>query len=440
MKPSTRRILTTAVMFLYLATVGQKAHAVVPAPDGCYPNYTTAEGCSALIFLTTGIGNTAIGWYSLFAVNDGSFNTGVGAGALAVNGAWNNTAVGAGAMLLNGSGAADVAVGTNALLYNVGGSANNAVGAFALYNNVTGNLNNAFGTYALSENILGSANTAIGDAALTNNDITANNTAWYNTAVGASALFSNTDGDSNTAVGNMALFSNETGFSNTAFGAGALANLSTGNNNVALGTSAGSFLTTGSFNIYINNDGLGVGNESHTIRIGTPGLDGPTYIAGIHGTIVSGGAAVLVSADGQLGTSTSSERFKEDIQPMDNASEAVFALKPVTFHYKKELDPNSTSQFGLVAEDVERVNPDLVARDRDGKPYTVRYEAVNAMLLNEFLKEHRKNEKQEATIADLKGEIATLSVMVKEQAAQIQKVSAQMQMSQAAAAVVANQP
>ena len=175
-------------------------------------------------------------------------------------------------------------------------------------------------------------------------------------------------------------------------------------------------------NIDIGANVDGVAGESNTIRIGNTDIT-DTFISGISGTTVASGAAVLVDSNGHLGTVTSSKRFKDNIKPMDKASEALLALKPVTFRYKKEIDPAGISQFGLVAEEVEKVNPDLVVRDQEGTPYTVRYEAVNAMLLNEFLKEHKKTEKLEATVASL---IAT----VKEQAAQIQKVSTQFESEQ----------
>src|SRR4029077_18254124 len=175
----------------------------------------------------------------------------------------------------------------------------------------------------------------------------------------------------------------------------------------------------------------GVAGESSTIRIGTTGVHTSTFIAGILGQPVAG-SAVFVNSAGQLGTVPSSERFKDNIRPMGKLSEALFALEPVTFHYKKELDAVGGSQFGLVAEEVEKVNPDLVVRDQEGKPYSVRYEAVNAMLLNEFLKEHRaflkeqrKVEVQEKTIAELKSGMTALAAMVKQQATQIQKVSGQ---------------
>ena len=193
--------------------------------------------------------------------------------------------------------------------------------------------------------------------------------------------------------------SNTTGNFNTATGHGALLNNTTGTGNIALGDAAGLNLTTGSNNIHIGN--LGSAGQANQIRIGTQGTQRSTFIAGIRGTTVPGGVGVVVDANGRLGTVTSSARFKDEIKAMDKASEAILALKPVTFRYKHELDPKGIPQFGLVAEQVEKVNPDLVARDDQGKAYTVRYEAVNAMLLNEFLKEHRKIEEQEATITQV---------------------------------------
>jgi O-acetylhomoserine/O-acetylserine sulfhydrylase-like pyridoxal-dependent enzyme len=208
-----------------------------------------------------------------------------------------------------------------------------------------------------------------------------------------------------------------------------------------LGEGAGNNLTTGDNNIDIGNGGFAA--EGNTIRIGA--LQTTTFIAGIHGVAVTG-SAVVVNSSGQLGVAPSSERFKEQIKPMDRASEAILALKPVTFHYKHELDPESIPQFGLVAEQVEKVNPDLVVRDAEGKVFTVRYEAVNAMLLNEFLKEHKKIEEQErklseqdrkvqeqeTSIAQLKKGMEVLTAQLHEQASQIQKVSAQLELSKTA--------
>ena len=219
----------------------------------------------------------------------------------------------------------------------------------------------------------------------------------------------------------------------------------TGSNNIAIGGSAGFSLTTGSNNIDIGN--VGVGGESTTIRIGAVGTHSNAYIAGINGVTVAAGIGVIVDSNGHLGTSTSSARYKENIQPMDKASEAILALKPVTFRYKKELDPKGIPQFGLVAEQVEKVDPELVAKDSDGKPYSVRYEAVNAMLLNEFLKEHRtvaeeanKNREQEATIRELKSAIAEQQKEIKALSANLQRVSNQLELVKPAPRVVMNNP
>jgi hypothetical protein len=283
-------------------------------------------------------------------------------------------------------------------------------------------------------------NTVLGEDALLNT------TGSNNTANGVSALFRNTTGDSNTANGFCALCFNTTGFNNTATGVGALslnttgsnntANgfgalgiNTTGSNNIALGASAGGNLTTGNNNIDIGSQG--VAGESKTIHIGKNGNQTRTFIAGINGATVPSGVGVIVGSNGQLGTVVSSARFKEAIKPMDKTSEAILALKPVTFRYKHDLDPESIPQFGLVAEDVEKVSPDLVARDEQGKPYTVRYEAVNVMLLNEFLKEHMTVKEQGAIIARQQKQIDALTTG-------LQKVSAQLEASKPAPRVVNN--
>jgi hypothetical protein len=261
-------------------------------------------------------------------------------------------------------------------------------------------------------------NTAEGTLALFSNT-----TGNANTAIGVGALYKNTTGTGNTATGMAALGSNTTGFANTAIGARALLN-ATGNYNVALGDSAGEFLTTGDNNIDIGYNVVGVITA--------------TYIGGISGRIVVGGAAVFVDSNGKLGTMTASTRFSDEIKPMDKASEAILTLKPVTFRCKQEIDPKRIRQFGLIAEEVEKVSPDLVGRDEKGKIYSVRYDAVNAMLLNEFLKEHKIVQEQGATISELKKELAALTATVKEQAAQIQKVSAQFEGSKPAPQTVSN--
>jgi hypothetical protein len=232
----------------------------------------------------------------------------------------------------------------------------------------------------------------------------------------------NTTGSGNTATGFQALVSTVDGNLNTAVGEQALQNNTSGSDNTALGAGAGNSLTTGSHNIVIG--ASGVAGESGTIRIGNNIHTTQAFIAGISGVTVPGGVAVIIDATGHLGTNVSSARFKNEIKPMDKASEAILALKPVTFRYKKELDPNGIPQFGLVAEEVAKVNPDLVARDAKGELYTVRYEAVNAMLLNEFLKEH-------ATVQELKKEIASLK-------AGLQKLSAQIDLGAPPLQTVAN--
>ena len=357
-----------------------------------------------------------------------------------------NTFLGDNALFSNISGSGNTAIGNNALYHNTTGNSNTANGDGALFYNTIGYTNTAVGSLALYGLTSGGGNTAVGGYALQSNTIGVNNTATgvytldstttgnQNTATGVSALLNNTIANNNTADGFQALRDN-TGASNTAIGSKALLRNSTGSSNIGLGVSAGANLTTGSNNIAIGN--FGVAAESNTIRIGQ--VQTRTFIKGISGVAIAG-AGVVVNANGQLGTSPCSARFKDEITPMDRTSEAILALKPVTFRYKQEIDADRAPQFGLVAEDVEKVNPDLVTRDADGKVYTVRYDAVNAMLLNEFLKEHKKVEEQdckmqeqEATIAqlrkDLRATVTQLTAQLEEQATQIQRVSAQLEMS-----------
>jgi len=425
----------------------QNAQAVVPAPDGGYPGFTTAEGTKALQNLTAGSANTAVGWFSLFSNAGGSFNTAAGAGSLLFNTADENTAFGAAALLFNSTGINNTAVGADALLHNTIAEENTATGAFALSSNTEGDFNTASGAFALWVNTIGERNTATGDSAMFSNTTGSRNTATGNTALGqnttghdntatgtgalaantvansntasgAGALGSNTTGPDNTADGFNALENNTTGSGNTAVGFTALQS-STGSGNTAMGDGALQFNTTGSFNIALGlsagfniiagNSNIDIGNigapgESTTIRVGTVGTQTATFIAGISGVTVPAGVAVIIDANGHLGTSVSSARFKDEIKPMDKASEAILALTPVTFHYKN--DSTDIPQFGLIAEEVAAVNPDLVVHDENGEIYTVRYDAVNAMLLNEFLKEHKKVEEQQATIAALESTIA----------------------------------
>jgi hypothetical protein len=386
-----------------------KARAVFPPPDGGYAGGNTAEGQAALLSLTTGSFNTGVGYLALRSNTEGVLNTAVGAGALLANLGADNTAVGAGALLSNGTGVNNTANGVLALFSNDVGQANTAIGSGALLSNTFSDGNTAIGFHALFGNTA-NENTATGDRALESNT-----TGNLNTANGGSGpLLHNTTGSGNTAIGAEALQSNTTGVNNTAVGGDALLNNATGGFNIAIGFSAGINLTTGDNNIDIGFDVAGVAGESDTIRIGNQNIDA-TYIHGISGATASGGAAVFINSDGKLGTMTSSARFKDEIKAIGNDSEAIYALKPVSFRYKAEIEPMRPLNFGLIAEDVEAVNPDLVVRDKEGKPYSVRYDQVNAMLLNEFLKEHRKVEQMQKQIESL--------------TAGVQKVSAQLELS-----------
>jgi uncharacterized coiled-coil protein SlyX len=400
------------VMLVALALASFGLPALVQAQDGDEGNNNTAEGAGALeTYIAT--------------ASSASADTAIGSGALNQDTTGGeNTATGAGALTVNSTGSDNTANGYLALEFNTTAAFNTATGAFALSNNTTGFSNTATGGAALQTNTTGNSNTATGEGALA-----ANTTGSNNTANGLSALETNRTGNQNTADGRNALLGNKTGSSN-----------------IALGYNAGANLTTGSNNIDIGN--IGVAGEAAKIRIGTAGTQKATFIAGISGVGVTG-ADVFVSSSGQLGVTLSSARFKQEIKAMDKASEAILALKPVTFRYKHELDPDGIPQFGLVAEQVEKVNPDLVVRDGDGKVMTVRYEAVNAMLLNEFLKEHRKVQelemnaaqqqkhfesalaKQETTIDKQQKQIAALT-------ATVQKVSDQIALGKAAPQLVAD--
>jgi hypothetical protein len=476
----TNRLLRKIFIFLACAVASlsilSPARAVSPPPDGGYPNGNTAEGDNALFSLTSGADNTAIGnsalfsnttgfrntangWQALYSNTTGFFNTADGYQALFSNkfGGYNtangyaalfsntsgafNTANGWQALYSNTNGRGNTATGASALQDNTSGGSNTANGFFALGNNTTGNRNTANGSQALQLNTIGNNNTAYGTNALFNNGtgsantatgfnaLVSNTTGEFNDASGYQALFSNTIGNHNTATGPNALLRNTTGLRNTANGASALNHNTTGSLNIAVGDSAGLNLTTGNNNIDIG--APGVAGESGVIRIGKTSTATATFISGISGKTVPNGVGVITNSSGQLGTVLSSARFKEAIKPMNKASEAILALKPVTFRYKHELDPDGVSQFGLIAEEVEKVNPDLVVRDADGKVNTVRYEAVNAMLLNEFLKAHRKLDQQQAMIDRQQKQIEALT-------ATVQKVSDQVALSKPAPQLVAN--
>ena len=479
LKTATPSLLIT----LALACVGllpPNAFGLVPPPDGGYPGGNTAEGQNALLSRTTGGFNTAIGWLSLRGLTTGSFNTGVGAGTLAVNNADQNTATGAGALLLNSSGTGNTANGAFALLNNTTGQGNTAIGTDALLNNITGNFstatgfgalvnnttnaNTANGALALQNNTTGFANTAIGGQALQSNQGGSNNTATgfqallfntadnttaygsqallsnttgtnntalgvvallnntagqSNTAIGRDALLNNTTGSFNTATGLGALFSNTNGVENVAIGDGALADNATGNDNTALGAGAGSGVTTASNVICIGFQVAGA-NVSDSCFIGN-------IYSNVQPIVGTDPDSVTISSSGRLGRgNVSSRRYKHDIKPIDSASEVLFALKPVSFRYNKQYDSTQTIAFGLIAEEVAEVNPDLVGRNPEGQPESVRYEQINAMLLNEFLKEHRR-------VQELEKQVEKLTVG-------LQKVSAQIEMSNSAARMVASKP
>jgi hypothetical protein len=383
------------VVMLLLASFGLAwlAHAVVPPPDGGYPGGNTAEGQAALLSLTSGGFNTAVGWLALRSNTENGFNTAVGAGALLANISAANTATGAGALLSTTTGGNNTASGALALFSNMTGQSNTATGAGALFSNTTSDNNTGTGFQALFSNTTGHDNTALGSAALGSNT-TANN----NTAIGSAALIGNVTGSDNTAVGLAAL------------------NSSAGSGNTALGSGAGNSVVMASNVICIGAAGADVNDSCYINNIwNQPG----------------GSQAVYVNSDGKLGAQVSSRRFKDDIKPVDKASEAIYALKPVSFRYKPEIEPTRPVGYGLIAEDVQKISADLVICGIDGQVNSVRYDAVNAMLLNEFLKEHRKNEKQEATITRLQKQIDALTES-------LQKVSAQLEVIKPAPQTVLN--
>jgi hypothetical protein len=388
------RLIVPLVVSFGLAPMAQ---AVGPDTEGSIPGSNNGEGIRVLVSRTTGVWNTGTGFEALNHLTAGN----------------QNTATGLRALFSDTSGGFNTATGVYSLYTNTTGFFNSATGAYSLANNTDGGYNTANGYSALYLNTEGLNNTATGFAALYNNT-----TGLNNTANGYQALLNNTQGGNNVAVGDGALYSNITGIGNTAIGNAALAN-SFVDNNTALGNLAGSGVTTASNVIAI---GANVSGED---------VSNTCYIGNIFSVTSAGATAVYVNSLGKLGTVVSSQRFKEEIKPMDKASEAILALKPVTFRYKQEIDPARSPQFGLVAEEVEKVNPDLVVRDAEGKVNTVRYEAVNAMLLNEFLKEHGKVEKLEATVAQQQEQIERLT-------AGLQKVSAQVEMSKPAPQTVAN--
>jgi trimeric autotransporter adhesin len=360
--------------------------AVNPPPGGGYPGFNTAVGQSALFSLTTGVWNTAIGGYTLFKDTTGSGNTAVGLGALGLNVSGNfNTAVGLGALFSN-NGDPTASEASN----------NCAFGAYALFANTTGYHNNAFGSSALALNTTGANNNAFGYQALVHHVSGSGNNAF-----GMWALCEDESGQGNNAFGFGALTANISGSGNTAAGDNALEHYS-GNSNTALGSRAGWLATSGSGNVYIGSGTDGVAGESNH-----------TYIRNINTAMVSGDAVTIDLFTGLLGHASSSRRYKEEVKPIGNDSEAIYRLRPVSFRYKKEINPGQSLEYGLIAEDVAEVNPNLAIRDGENRVESVRYNAVSAMLLNEFLKEHNtvqdrvgKMQEQENAIRQLEANAA----------------------------------
>ena len=366
---------------------------IIQAPTGASGNFSA--GLGALPPATTGTGDTAIGDGALQANTTGL----------------SNTAVGASALMSNTTGAGNTATGYQALFANTTGGSNTASGYRALYFNTTGTNNTASGDGALYHNTTGGGNTAIGE-----NAMISNTTGGANTASGLQALSSNTTGVDNTASGVYALGNNTSGNDNTASGEYALLGNTTGDGNIAIGYDAGVNVTNTSNNIEIGN--LGSATDSGVIRIGTEGTQGSAFIAGIWGatTQSSGAVPVLVDSNGNLGVMSSSRRYKEDIQDMAEASSGLLRLRPVTFHYKKPYsDGSQPVQYGLIAEEVAEVYPDLVAHSADGQIETVKYQVLDSMLLNEL-------QKQSATIAAQKEQIEDQQQQIRSLAERLTKL------------------
>jgi hypothetical protein len=371
MKPSSYRLkanLLTTTAAAGLLALGLQSSAIAQ---------NTAYGTGALASTTTGADDSAFGFNALNANTLGVGNTATGTAALELNttGRW-NTATGGYALNQNDSGYFNTATGYQALLSNTYGVANTAGGYLALFSNTSGNENTATGSTTLHNNTTGSDNTASGNR----------------------ALYFNTTGNGNVANGNEALFANRSGNNNTADGDYALSESVTGHNNVAIGRSAGGILTTGSNNIDIGNTGV-LPDESDTIRIGTGAVHKRVVIAGIVNSAVVGWP-VYVNANGRLGIQPSSIRFKEDVRDMGASSDRIMKLRPVTFRYKS--DPSGARQYGLVAEEVESVYPELVMHDEKGRIMGVRYDLLPAILLNQM---KRDDARKDARIASLQRQV-----------------------------------
>jgi hypothetical protein len=376
----------------------------------------TGVGASALTAVTTGDNNTAFGTSALGANTTANGSSAFGWSALAVSTGTQNQAFGSAALFSNTTGTANSAFGLAALRANTTANNNSAFGYGTLYDNTIGTQNEGFGYEALFANTTGNGNAAFGTGALYQNTTGGSSTkTGGNAAFGNFALFTNTTAGSNSAFGFSALYTNTTGASNVAVGSGALQLLKTGSGNIAIGTGAGGNLNTAESNdIYIGDSGIA--GESGTIRIGYIKNVTAAYIAGIYGNTSANGSEVFVNATGQLGTVKSSLRYKHEIADMGDESDVLMKLRPVAFYYKPELDDTQTRQYGLVAEEVAKVAPELVAFNEDGTSETVRYHFVNAMLLNEVQKQRQRiedqqetNEQQSNTIAQQQAEIQDLA-------------------------------
>jgi hypothetical protein len=427
-----------------------------PNPPGVCFGQNTAVGQDALFNVTSGVWNVGVGVDALFNTADGNQNTGVGYQTL-----FSNT-----------SGDHHTGLGSQALFNNTTGNDNVGVGFRTLYTNTTGNRNTGMGFRSLAFNDIGNDNTAVGWNALYNNRMDSNE----NTAIGYGALFLNTTGDRNVAVGFQALYNNSTagnsgnavgyqalfnsnGFFNNAFGWRALFGVTTGENNVAFGDEAGQNLTTGNENTMIGKfTGGNTTTADNVVCLGAfaagENFSNRAYIpnVGVFTQNFSAGVVEFVTvrlSDGKLGHSVSSRRYKEDIKPMNDASELIYKLKPVSFRFKKTPEyQGDTLDYGLIAEDVAEIDPKLAIRDGKGQIESLRYMAIYNMMLNEFLKEHKKVEEQQASIAELKSTVAlqqkemqALTAQLKQQTVEIQKVSAQVQiMSKPRPNIVTNSP
>ncbi|WP_237155065.1 tail fiber domain-containing protein [Oryzibacter oryziterrae] len=360
-------------------------------------NYNTAVGIWSLNANTQGVYNTAIGMSALYANSKGNYNTASGSSALNSNttGSY-NTATGGSALFFNTSGRHNTADGAWSLQRNTVGNYNTATGSRALYNSVDGNSNSAYGSLALFSNISGDNNTALGDQALYSS-FSGN----FNTASGQSALFSNTTGSNGTAVGAYALRSNTVGSNNVAIGAKALSILTgKSSGNIAIGVSAGLLTKTGSSNIYIGNPGA---SESNVTRIGKSQTK--VFISGIKGVPLSG-ASVVVNSAGQLGVVASSARYKTDIITLGDLADKLAQLRPVSYRYKAE--PTAT-HYGLIAEEVEKVMPELVVRDEENRPESVQYQELIPVLLQQWQLQQVELDRQRVEIRQQQAEIDQLT-------------------------------